>query len=190
MSKQRKDRKTLNEIGKTEFEFDFYLERKIYMNLCHMHMKRRELMSLKEELRFSSYKGWKQYIYEKYENYSKDKLSEFSRYLNQRIRNIKPNREYWNLFIPVLLAFSLTECVKFLFETEEMVLNNSATEITVFWLIFVMTILAVLLFEIWQTITPIWKINMEENLFTDYKEIIDGILFEKENVIDDAARNR
>lgn len=189
MSKQKEYRKTLNEIGKTEFKFDFCQEKTIYKYLCHFHMKNRELRSLKEELRFSSYKSWKQYIYKKYENYSKDKLIEFSRHLNQRIRNIKPNREYWNLFIPVLLAFSLTECVKFLFEAEEMVLKSSATEITVLLLIVVMAILAVLLFEIWQTITPIWKINMEENLFTDYKEIIDGILIEK-NTIDDVVKNR
>lgn len=53
---------------------------------------------------FDSYKEWKEYIQDKYSNQNEEGLEEFSRYLNQRLRNLKPSRRANELYIPVALV--------------------------------------------------------------------------------------
>lgn len=179
MSKQKKYRKTLNVLGKTEYEFDFNLEKRIYMNLCHLHMKKREEKSLREELKFNTYKKWKNYVYTKYKNYDEDKLNEFSRYLNQRIRNIKPGHEYWNLLIPVIVTIFFAEGIDFLFEAEKILVQQSGSGVEIFFLIYLLLFIGMTFWIAWQTLVPIWNRNIEENILADYKEIIDSIINEK-----------
>lgn len=58
MLKRKKNRRTLDEIGRTCFEFDVKLEEDIYRYLCRVHIKGKNLKKLDEKVRFESYKHW------------------------------------------------------------------------------------------------------------------------------------
>lgn len=181
MDKQKKYMKTLNEIGKAEYEFNFELERKIYMYLCHSRLSKRELKNLEETLRFDSYKKWKKYVCDKYRKYSADKLNEFSRYLNQAIRNTKPVIESWKLLIPVITALLLPKGVDLLYEIEEMYINNQGVGETIVLIAYLVFFISLFIWVFWMMIAPITNRNIEENFLFDYKEIVDDIIDKKED---------
>lgn len=71
------------------------IEQSIYYYVCCIKGKGRALRKLDKELEFELYLEWKQYIFDKY------KSIEFSRYLNQKIRNIKSDYEYRNWYLQI-----------------------------------------------------------------------------------------
>ena len=55
-------------------------------------MKEKDIKSIDDKYKFDSYKKWKQYVCNKYNEYSSNELIEVSRYFNQRIRNTELNQ--------------------------------------------------------------------------------------------------
>lgn len=179
MIKRKRTEKTLDEIGKRWHDFDFKSEKTIYLYLCCKHIKRRELRNLNDDMKFKEYRQWKQYICNKYQNYSKDKLIEFSRYLKLMIRNIKTSHEYWSIMATTYLSMVFTMVINIAMGQHMDLSNNSA------WIILLVTILLEALFIIFliflivKMMRPIYDNHFEENFLRDYKEIIDDILEKK-----------
>lgn len=174
--KRQKYRRALNEVGKKKYDFDFESEKRIYYYLCCMPMKKKELRKVDEKLQFNSYKEWKQYICNKYGDYKDEELMEFSRYINQRIRNIQPNREYWNLFVPIIMTIVLTEWFEAFIKGEFDFTGASDAVIIGAILMMVGMLVFSMIFLVWNTFTPLWEYSREENFLRDYKEIIDGMI--------------
>lgn len=173
MINKRKPKRTLENIGIRWHNFDFQLEKDIYCYLCCNRMKKRALKKLNDELKFVSYSRWKQYVYRKYENCNKDELIEFSRYLNQRIRNINPHRELIVILLSVIVTLFVTETVDAFYS-----LNSWLSNPIMKFIVVVFVVISITFFLI-QIFTPILEDNIEENFLKDYKEIIDEIMSEK-----------
>lgn len=176
MRKNNKKTRKLPLIGKRRFGFDIQFEKNIYCCLCCSHGSKKILKKLDSEFIFNSYHQWKQYIKDKYAFYDKKDLIEFSRYLNQNIREIKPICEFWNLFIPVILTILLT------YSVNEIIRPVFAKTLFSFWsVIIIFLVLMVLIFLpliifTWHVYLPLIDNNIEENFFKDYKEIIDELI--------------
>lgn len=176
MRSKRKFNRTLDNIGKRWHNFDFQSEKNIYCYLCCDKMKKRALKKLNEKQKFVSYSQWKQYICNKYENYDKDELEEFSRYLNQRIRNIKPGKEYFNIILPCFITLAFTISIDKIWD-----LNLNTTSISnlgrMIVIIFLSILFIISMFSIIRnTFMPIKENSGDTNLLIDYKEIIDGMI--------------
>lgn len=173
MLKKKKYTRSLELVGKRKYDFDSTLEKRIYSCLCCSYGAKKAFKKLDDKLKFSSYQQWKQYVFNKYEYYCKDDLIEFSRYLNQNIRNSKPYSEYWKIMLSVLLTISLTIILDaFLnihFKSTGLILW--VVIITVM-LILVMAIVVIIM----QTLGPMLENNTEEYFYRDYKEIIDEMI--------------
>lgn len=175
MIKGKKAGKCFEEIGKRWYEFDFELEKGIYCYLCCYRIKRKELRNLNDDLMFETYQKWKQYVYNKYSNYSREQLMEFSRYLNYEIRNERPFRKYWDIMLPITISLVFTKIFDIgLALYVESVENPSMLNILL--LLCLEVIGVIFLINIFR---PLFDDNIKENLFIDYKEIVDEIIEEK-----------
>lgn len=177
----KRNKKDINEIGHKCYDFDFEQEKTIYCYLCCIHVKNKNIRKLSDELKFDMYQQWKDYVYNKYKDYKSSRLIEFSRYLNNRIRNISPCKEYLNIifscYITVAFTIICDRFLQFYLSTTE-VHNTSHNIISI-----VVTVVAFVGFYniIKVPCIPIIDNNIEENLFRDYKEIIDEIISVKED---------
>lgn len=180
MLKGKRKKRTFENVGKRWYDFDFQLERAIYCYLCCKRMKRKNLRKLDENLKFDSYHQWKQYICNKYKTFDKERLIEFSRYLNLGLRNIKPNKEYVNLiiqcFVPVALSIIADKFLDLNFESSGISFISFLIVRIVLIGFWVMSIFDIII----TTFTPIIENNIDLNMYIDYKEIIDGIVNEME----------
>ena len=175
MFEKQKYTRSIKKVGKENYNFDFELEKGIYYYLCCVPIKKKESKKIKEELQFESYREWKNYIWNKYCDYSDEGLFEFSRYLNQCIRNIEPNHEFSNIMISIIPAISFTKLVEVLFTNKNDFIGSSKLVIFVVILIMIGALAVYMFFVVWNIITPLWKYNREENFLKDYKEIIDDM---------------
>lgn len=169
-------KRSLDSIGKRWHEFDIKLERNIYRYVCCAKMNRITAWRLDKNLKFETYQQWKNYIVNKYENVDKDMLIEFSRYLNQNVRNMKPTHEYWGIAATVVLTLALTKMVDAFLNTQMDSKGISAIGTAIVFEIFVVIFLAIIIV---QTMKPIFDNNIDENFLRDYKEIIDEIITRK-----------
>lgn len=178
---KRRRKKTLEKIGNDYYGFRFQLEKNIYCYLCCKHGKRIEVYrgirfcKLDEEQQFNTYHQWRQYVYNKYCNYTTEKLSDFSRYLNQMIRDRKPNRENGIIVITAVLTLLFSK----LYEKAEKYLSyilGYKYGLGIIVMVFACMVIAILISQI---TFPVFDNSIEENFFRDYKEIIDDILSEK-----------
>lgn len=176
---RNKGKRTLDNRGKKEFKFDFQKEKNIYLYLWRLKLAKKKVKKLEGKIKFDKYEDWRQYVRKQYIDDGKERLKEFSRFLNQKIRNLEPNREYWNIFIPILSALVI--------ETgfDEISKTKIDTSSSVFWVGFIaqmiltlIIIISMVIFII-KVVLPIWDNNIEKNLLEDYKEIIDEIIEEK-----------
>lgn len=179
MLKGKKTRKTIEYIGKRWYGFDFQFEKTIYCYLCCIYVERKRLKNLDDNLKFESYYKWKQYICNKYKDYSKEMLMEFSRYLNQRMRNIRPEHKYWDIMVTIILTIILTKLIDVFLNTRidftYMPILISIIE-TAFIEIFAMLTLVFITFN---TFSLLYDKNIDDNFLHDYKEIIDGYICER-----------
>lgn len=181
MFKKKKQKRTLDVIGKEEYNFDFQLEKNIYKNLCCIHVKKKHIRKLKQEnLKFNTYSAWKKYIFNKYKNCNREQLLEFSKYLNQGIRNTEPSGKYWELVVPVIMTLVLTSFLNF-FGSVKLDLSGipiidilvCVVIIGIFIGIIPMVLTIVL---IWNTIKLMFDNHTDKIFFIDYKEIIDEMI--------------
>lgn len=175
MIKRRRAKKSFDEMGKRWYDFDSQLEKAIYSHLCWTRVKRKISRKLTEDLKFHSYQQWKCYIYDKYQAYDKEKLDEFSRYLNQNIRNTKPSLKYWAIMATALITIAFTSLI-------DRIINIKLSADIPIWGMIILVLVGeiffiLLLFSvIIQTMYPIFDNSADENLYEDYKEIIDEIM--------------
>lgn len=176
MINKRKSGRTLDNIGIRWYEFDFQSEKNIYCYLCCDKMKKRALKKLDEKLKFVSYSQWKQYICNKYENYNKDELIEFSRYLNQKIRNIKPGREYLNIILPCFIPSIFTIVYEWIIKPNLKISNQLGISNVIFGVLITISFIFSMCSIAKDVFSPILENNIDANLLKDYKEIIDEII--------------
>lgn len=179
MINKRKSGRTLDNIGKRWYEFDFQSEKNIYCYLCCDDTRRKKIKKLDGKLEFVSYSQWKQYICNKYENYNKDDLMEFSRYLNQRIRNIKPGREYLNIILPCFIPSISTIVYEWIIEPDLKISIQSGLNAVIYGVLITMSLIFSMCSIAKKVFSPILENNIDANLLKDYKEIIDEIISKK-----------
>lgn len=179
MIKRKIYKRTLNNVGKEKYSFDYYEEKNIYLYVCHQHLKKSVKEKMNAKVKFDSYSEWRNYVSGKYKEYDKHGLMEFDRYLTQRIRNVKPGRDYWEMVATILLTIFITKIFDELLDVFPVLSNLPVLLAIVAWILVAGTIITVTYIVIWQTIIPIYEDNAEENLLIDYKEIIDDMIKEK-----------
>lgn len=169
----RNKSRSLDIIGKRRYDFDFQLEKIIYCWVCCLYVKKKKLKKLDNNLKFNSYKQWKEYIQNKYSSCNNETLFEFSKYLNQRIRIVKPSEEYWKLVTPVLMTLVITKWMEAFLSIE-----TGLSEVSFLVVLFAIVLIMIsYFFLIWKLTTPILESSIEEYMLEDYKEIIDGMIF-------------
>lgn len=180
MIKNKKYKRSTIERGKRWYDFDFQLEKAIYDYLCCERVKKKMLRKLDEDQKFESYQQWKQYVLDKYQKLSAAKLTEFSRFLNQEIRDLKPSHEYWSIMGSALMAVIFTNVIDVALRTEVDFKGIPAWGIPIIIILIEIVIVLLVLFCIVQAMSPIFDNSASEGLLRDYKEIIDGIISEKD----------
>lgn len=176
MSKKKKYVRTLNEVGNRKYDFDYIKEKQIYFYLCRLRQKRKNEKELEEQYRFGSYREWKMYIQNKYSRFDREELMEFSRYLNQRIRNTKPAQEYIKLVIPAIISWVITEFFRLILQDGKLAKFESIHEAIIYFAIILLIGVGSVSVTFIKMSNDIWDQNMEENLCVDYKEIIDEMI--------------
>lgn len=177
----KKYRKSFQNVGNLKYDFEYQFEKNVYSNLCLRRVRKKELKKMDEKFKFTTYFEWKRYIWNKYEDYDKELLVEFSRYLNQGIRNVQPGREYLSFFVPVILTVYFSEMLKKIIEVNDILSKALILSKVLLMPIAVLLLFGPLFYIIWSTLSPLWDNNVEENLYKDYKEIIDEMIEAKTN---------
>lgn len=170
--RNRKQRRNLKCIGIEQYNFDFAKEKKIYCYVCCSRLKKKELRTINSQYKFESYLDWESYVQNKYKNCSNDQLKQFSRYLNQNMRNIKPGKEYINICFPVIVTLAFSKYLEYVCGFK-WVSNILLVLIYVVMIFVLLQFLKILLSNI---IIPLLNNDIEENMFNDYKEIIDNMI--------------
>lgn len=168
---RKKNKRTLNYIGENFYHFNYGKEKLIYKYVCYERLKKKELKKINSNQKFDSYLQWKLYICNKYKDYPKNKLLNFSRYLNQRVKRAKPFKEYTSIFITACLSCLITELVDTLIKTED--LSDYPLWSKIFCLLIVFISMFYIIYEMIKSMSDN---NFKENFFNDYKEIIDEML--------------
>lgn len=133
-------------------------------------IREKGIKKINSNQKFDSYLQWKQYICNKYKDYPKSKLLNFSRYLNQRVKRAKPFKEYTSIFITACLSCLITVLANPLINTENLLDYPLWSKIFCLLIVFIF-----MFYIIFETIKPMSDYNFEENFLNDYKEIIDEI---------------
>lgn len=179
MFSKNKERRTLDNRGWKEFKFDFQGEKNIYLYLWRIKLRKKKVMKLEGKLKFDKYENWKQYVRKQHIGDGIDKLEEFSRFLNQKLRNLNPNQEYWNTFIPIMATLVIEEGFDMLFEKQEEFVKLGFWVGLISQIIFTLIVIISMVVFILKVVMPIWDNNTDRDFLEDYKEIIDEILEEK-----------
>lgn len=165
---------SIGHIGNEYYQFDKNYEILMYKYVCHKHLNRIECKNIKVENKYETYSQWKAYVCGKYNVFSDDKLNEFDHFLNQRIRNVGAEFEYWKLIIPVILTLLTDKLFESLYSIVGIGVDSILQLIIEMVVIIVMILLGGLV--VTKIIDPIARVSTERNFFIDYKEIIDEML--------------
>lgn len=106
-------------------------------------------------------------------------MTEFSRYLNLRIRYISPDHEYWSIMATVGLTVIFTITFDKILSTKVSLTGLSGLSAIVVVLILEVSIAIPLISAIVQLMKPIFDSSVDENFLRDFKEIIDELIIEK-----------
>lgn len=186
-NKRKIQKLKLGEIGKRNYDFDFGQEKKIYSYLSCYKMNKKSEASI-ANFRFDSYKAWKDYVAKKYSNYDIDKLEEFNRYLNLRIRNTKYSKTYWGIISPVLLAVLIDPVLEMflsIFTNSHIDAGVATGILELGYIVFISTLanlistvilIAAIIFIIYYFIEPLSVNNVDYYFLSDYKEIIEDLI--------------
>ena len=188
---KRTYKRTLDNIGIQKYDFDYIKQKDIYRCLCCAPGHKKVLKKLDKSLLFNSYNEWKQFIVEKYKDYDQLELIEFSRYLNQRLRNLEPVKEVWKLYAAASITIVLEKVIEFFNRILVVVQDNSTSIYAIIAVCIVALgfILLIIVF-IWNFISPSWKDNFDKFLITDYREIIDEMIELKAEKMKNDWRNQ
>lgn len=181
--------KCVNQRRMEFYKFDIVQEQNMYKYLCTGKLNVKEMKKISADTRFNTYGQWKQYILDKYHDFSDQELVEFSHFLNQCLRKIKPVYEYWKMMIPVILTLIVDKLFGFLVSMGDFMLNSLVEAIVDCILVGGTLIFFVYLMA--QIAMPLSNGENERNFYLDYKEIIDEMI-EKRKIlkrINDSARD-
>ncbi|MDO4317614.1 MAG: hypothetical protein Q4C48_11320 [Lachnospiraceae bacterium] len=181
--KKRRRKKSIYDIGREKYNFDYQEEIIRYKALCCMHLERKEIKKLKFDKNISSYKDWKEYIRHKYEKFDKEDLMEFSRFLNCVGRDEVLEHNFSLLLIGGLVTLIFTKIFEALMETIDILLVGGSDFILlriVLYILMVLLLYAIVAVTMYFfAMKPIRKKDTKENLISDYKEIIDEMALNK-----------
>lgn len=169
----------LKAIGKDNFEFDYEKELEGYKFLCGKKVKKDNYVLLRNDERYSSYSKWKGSIVKQYKNCSNEFLVNFSRYLNQGLRNTKPNQKVNEMIITALVAFFFTFLLNIIlkFKVEKFDISSFFVAKLIIAIVLVIIACVCLVAYVMNImITPIWEQDTVRCFWKDYKEIIDQII--------------
>lgn len=166
------NKRSIGSLGKEYYQFDLKIEKDIYCHVCRRKYKEEDL---EDNLKFDTYIEWRQYIYNKYEHCDTEKLKEFSRYLNQRIRNIQPGKEYWNMLGPIMMTLAISEVWQVLLKSQSNMETDSLPGIILVIMLISMIVLIFFVFVVWHIMKPMTDNQLIEYLLVDYKEVIDDM---------------
>lgn len=159
----------LDILGEEQHEFIREKEFKIYAYRCRS-LKIKKCKDVSEK--FDTYGEWKEYVQKKYASFGKNELIDFSRYLNLRINNLNPGREYNGIVIPIVVAVIVNKLIEFLVGITEQNMSLG-WPIIVFVIVGTFLIIMGFAYSLMSVVAPIWNDNLEKNFFLEYKEIID-----------------
>lgn len=175
----RKDRKKIiHQNGIENYCFDYNKELRIYLFLCGERLSKKEYKKLQDNEKMYTYAEWKSYIRNKYIKYSINALKEFSKYLNHRGRLYSPEREFINPMVSAIVSAFISFII-----TQYSMMANIGSVSVAFGIVMILVVLFMGIFAGYfiVKISEIFFDNsIKENLFKDYKEIIDDIIIEKE----------
>ena len=120
-----KNTRSISYIGEKYYQFDKNSEKPIYKYVCHKHLSRAERKKLSDDNMFETYGEWKSYVCKKYNDFTDEKLNEFSHFLNQTIRNAGSECAYWKLIIPVILTLWTDKLFKSLYSVVNIKVDSS-----------------------------------------------------------------
>lgn len=180
MLKRKKRTRALYTIGNEYFEFNSNYEQKIYDYLCcnGSNKKLKKLKKCLGENAFTRYCDWENYVRNKYNNYDDVMLNEFSRHLNQRIRNNEPGKKIDTIMAEVSLPFILTAITtSFISIKVDNTIGLPIIFITIFLMISTIVFgMGIIITKIYDSLSNIIK---QQYFLTDYKKIIDNMLSER-----------
>lgn len=163
------------------YKFDADYETKIYKYLCCKRLNKKVVKKMNDGIKFITYHQWKNYIQDKYKDLNKLELMEFSHFLNQKIRNLKPGYEYWKIIVPIIITLMVEELFSTLIDISQIKIN------TVFELcieLIIIIFVMIIGFQIFiNTTKPIWDVTDKIDFYSDYKEIIDKMIENYDKVI-------
>lgn len=171
----------LKDYGKEKFDFDYDLEKIIYMHLWHEKIKKKDFRRLDKEVQFDTYSKWKDYVENKYKDKSKEDLEDFSRHLNQEMRNNQPVNKCWEICIPILISMLVSQFSNFIIGYQGFdgnIFFHKILEIVI--LVSITIVVAIFFVYLFYKISkPIWDGEEKCDFLEDYKEIIDHIISQK-----------
>lgn len=164
----RKSRKAcLKQKGEYNFGFDEFHEFCIYKYVMGIKMKKKEYKGVCEHNRFNSYKEWKTYILEKYENMYSDDCEEFKKFLLQKSKNKKVT----NKALIMVLSILFTAPISRLFDSILTVDKNP-----IIMLVGLVVYIGVIFYIIYMILKPHWDENETSSFYEDYISAIDELI--------------
>lgn len=163
-------------IGKKEYDFKLKEEVKIYKGVCgeHLHFFQRRKLK-KSGKNFYTYREWKNYVSNKYEQYDIGQLEELERYLRYKSKRWNIENGYLLLLLTIMCTFVMTTLGDAFLEKIKLGQNNNIVISTA-----ISIVIVVLYFFV------CYKKFVEFQITTlcceDYLEIIRNIIEEKKEL--------
>lgn len=173
-------RKHLAKVGKNKYEFNSNEELSIYKYLICRSLRGKKEKELKDkEALFDYYSDWKNYVINSNKDKDEKKLEEFSRHLEQRIRNEQVVSKYIGLTIPILLTAFLTTILGELPDIFNIDYSQVPWGVRVFVFFFILLVIGLVGYMFIDFFNDLINYQTRENLFIDYKKVVDEMIQKK-----------
>ena len=172
---RQKRKSNIFDVGREQFGFDRRVEFVKYKYLCCEGMSQDEWLQCNNFP--CSYYEWSEKIKHKYEGCNIQQLEEFKRYLELCIRKEWTNQESNNIIYAAMVASALTvifDGIIIPYVTDLSLLSNCALGILA-----CIGVVILVMFSVSTVYFNINKCNLEKNMYSDYKEIIERIIVDK-----------
>lgn len=152
-------KRTNKEYETDTFCFDVQKEMAIYTYLCKDRMNRKQKKFLTDDTKFNEYKSWKRYLISRYDVYSKDCLTEFSRYLNGSLRESNKANNFNQSICISYIAAGISVVVTRICTYVEIIKEQMFS--IVVEMLFIPILVAIIVAYIWQ----LWR-GKQKSLFS------------------------
>ncbi len=174
-----KRKQFITEVGKLSYDFDFSLEKKIYGYVSMEYFQNNNL-KIPENLKFTTYTEWKNYVQKKYIESNAQQLENFLHYLIAILKRRKPQNENLKMMVSAVVAFVFSLLTNLFIEISDALKRENifATFIVEWLLIFV--VFFIMFYYFGQSIRFFTQNDMEDNMLKDYINVIEDMLNEKQ----------